>query len=102
MPERIVLEADRLSRHFDVSRPWLQRTLAGETRQTLKAVDEVTFAIPLGTTLSLVGESGCGKSTVARLAVGLYAPSGGSILFEGPASPRGGACRTLGPSRSGV
>ena len=85
MPERVVLEADRLSRYFDVSRPWLQRTLSGEGRQTLKAVDEVTFAIPLGTTLSLVGESGCGKSTVARLAVGLYAPSGGSILFEGQA-----------------
>ncbi len=80
---RVVLEADRLSRHFDVSRPWLQRTLAGEKRQSLKAVDEVSFAIPVGTTLSLVGESGCGKSTVARLAVGLYPPSGGSILFEG-------------------
>ena len=83
MSDRIVLEADRLSRHFDVSRPWLQRTLAGEKRQSLRAVDEVSFAIPLGTTLSLVGESGCGKSTVARLAVGLYPPSSGSILFEG-------------------
>jgi peptide/nickel transport system ATP-binding protein len=81
--DRIVLAADRLSRHFDVSRPWLQRTLAREPRQTLRAVDEVTFAIPLGTTLSLVGESGCGKSTVARLAVGLYPPSAGTILFEG-------------------
>ena len=80
---RIVLEADKLSRSFDVSRPWLQRTLAREPRQTLRAVDEISFAIPLGTTLSLVGESGCGKSTVARLAVGLYPPSGGSIRFEG-------------------
>ena len=80
---RIVLEADRLSRNFDVSRPWLQRTLAREPRQTLRAVDEVSFAIPVGTTLSLVGESGCGKSTVARLAVGLYAPSAGTIRFEG-------------------
>ena len=80
---RVVLEAERLSRTFDVSRPWLQRTLAGEGRQVLRAVDEVTFAIPLGTTLSLVGESGCGKSTVARLAVGLYAPSSGTIRFEG-------------------
>ncbi len=43
----------------------------------------LSFAIPRGTTLSLVGESGCGKSTVARLAVGLYAPSGGEIRFEG-------------------
>jgi peptide/nickel transport system ATP-binding protein len=80
---RIVLAAEHLSRHFDVSRPWLQRTLAHEPRQTLRAVDDVTFAIPVGTTLSLVGESGCGKSTVARLAVGLYPPTSGSILFEG-------------------
>jgi peptide/nickel transport system ATP-binding protein len=80
---RTVLAAEHLSRHFDVSRPWLQRSLAREPRQILRAVDDVTFAIPLGTTLSLVGESGCGKSTVARLAVGLYPPSSGTILFEG-------------------
>ncbi len=43
----------------------------------------MSFAIPKGTTLSLVGESGCGKSTVARLAVGLYPPSPGDIRFEG-------------------
>ena len=83
--DRIVLEAENLSRSFDVSRPWLQRTLARESRQTLRAVDAVSFAIPVGTTLSLVGESGCGKSTVARLAVGLYPPSGGEIRFEGHA-----------------
>jgi len=77
------MAADKVSRTFDVSRPWLTRTLAREPRQTLRAVDEVSFSIPRGTTLSLVGESGCGKSTVARLAVGLYTPSAGSILFEG-------------------
>ncbi len=80
---RVVMEATKVSRHFDVSRPWLARTLAWEGRQTLRAVDEVSFSIPLGTTLSLVGESGCGKSTVARLAVGLYTPTSGQILFEG-------------------
>ena len=78
-----VLQADKVSRSFDVSRPWLQRLLAGEKRQSLRAVDEVSFSIPRGATLSLVGESGCGKSTVARLEVGLYPPSGGTILFEG-------------------
>ncbi len=80
---RTVLEADKVCRYFDVSRSWLARTLAREGRQTLRAVDEVSFAIPLGTTLSLVGESGCGKSTVARLAVGLYAPTAGEMRFEG-------------------
>ena len=80
---RTVLQAEGLSRTFDVSRPWLQRVLGREGRATLRAVDEVSFAIPVGRTLSLVGESGCGKSTVARLAVGLYAPSAGSIRFEG-------------------
>jgi peptide/nickel transport system ATP-binding protein len=78
-----VLEAIDVSRHFDVSRPALQRLLAGEARRTLRAVDGVSFAIPRASTLSLVGESGCGKSTIARLAVGLYAPSGGEIRFEG-------------------
>jgi len=83
MPDPAVLEAAGVSRTFDVSKPWLQRTLSGSPRQVLRAVDDVSFAIPKGRTLSLVGESGCGKSTVARLAVGLYAPSGGEIRFEG-------------------
>jgi len=80
-----VLEAAGVCRYFDVSRPWLQRTLAGQGRQTLRAVDDVSFAIPRGATLSLVGESGCGKSTVARLAVGLYTPTAGNMQFEGVA-----------------
>jgi peptide/nickel transport system ATP-binding protein len=79
----VVLEAIGVSRDFDVSRPWLQRVISREPRRTLRAVDQVSFAIPRGATLSLVGESGCGKSTVARLSVGLYPPSGGEIRFEG-------------------
>ena len=85
MAEDIVLLADQVSRYFDVSRPWLQRTLAREPKQVLRAVDGVSFRGARGSTLSLVGESGCGKSTVARLAVGLYTPSGGEIRFEGEA-----------------
>ena len=81
----VVLEATGVTRLFDVSRPWLQRVLVGEKRRHLRAVDDVSFAIPRGTTLALVGESGCGKSTVARLAVGLYGPSSGDIRFEGQA-----------------
>lgn len=83
MAEDIVLLADKVSRHFDVSRPWLQRTLAREPKMLLRAVDGISFRVARGSTLSLVGESGCGKSTVARLAVGLYTPSGGEIRFEG-------------------
>jgi peptide/nickel transport system ATP-binding protein len=49
----------------------------------LRAVDDVSFAIPAGSTFGLVGESGCGKSTIARMAVGLYQPADGVIRFEG-------------------
>jgi peptide/nickel transport system ATP-binding protein len=83
MAETPILEVDDLARSFDVSRPWLQRVLAGEGKRILRAVDGISFAIPPGTTLSLVGESGCGKSTVARLVVGLYPPSRGRVMFEG-------------------
>ena len=78
-----MLEARDLARHFDVSRPLLQRMIAREGKRTLRAVDGISFAIPKGTTLSLVGESGCGKSTVARLCVGLYGPTAGAVIFDG-------------------
>ncbi len=83
MVDAPVLEAIGVSRSFDVSRPALQRLLAGEGRKSLRAVDDISFRIERGTTLALVGESGCGKSTVARLSVGLYAPSAGTMRFEG-------------------
>jgi len=69
--------------HFDVSKPLLNRVLERAPRRILKAVDGVSFDIPAGQTFSLVGESGCGKSTVARCVVGLYRPTRGSVLFEG-------------------
>jgi peptide/nickel transport system ATP-binding protein len=72
-----------LARDFDVSRPWLNRVLERQPRQYLKAVDGVSFTIRRGETLSLVGESGCGKSTVARLICGLWTPTRGSIVFDG-------------------
>jgi peptide/nickel transport system ATP-binding protein len=82
MPEP-VLRARGLARYFDVSAPWLNRLLERKPRAILKAVDGVDFEIRRGETFSLVGESGCGKSTVARLAVGLYRPSRGRIEFDG-------------------
>ena len=74
---------DDIAKSFDVSEPWLNRLIGGKPRTLLKAVDGVSFEIARGRTLALVGESGCGKSTVARLLVGLYKPSRGHIRFDG-------------------
>jgi peptide/nickel transport system ATP-binding protein len=82
MREQKTLEAVAVSHYFDVSRPLLQRVFAREPRRLLRAVDEVSFTIMPGTTFAMVGESGCGKSAIARLAVGLYEPSDGDMLFE--------------------
>jgi peptide/nickel transport system ATP-binding protein len=78
-----LVEVQDLARYFDVSRPWLNRVIEGQPHQILKAVDGVSFSIKRGETLALVGESGCGKSTVARLICGLYAPTRGKIIFDG-------------------
>ena len=72
-----------LKRYFDVSAPWLVRMIEGKPRQIVMAVDGIDIEIAKGETFSLVGESGCGKSTVARLVVGLYPPTAGSIEFDG-------------------
>ena len=78
----LVLAHD-LAKTFDVSAPWLNRVLEGKPRTLLHAVDGVSFDIEKGKTLALVGESGCGKSTVARLLVGLYEPTRGGLTFDG-------------------
>lgn len=78
-----LVQAHDLAKTFDVSPPWLNRVLEGKPRQLLQAVDGVSFEIERGTTLALVGESGCGKSTVARLLVGLYEPTRGGLTFDG-------------------
>ena len=75
--------ANDLAKTFDVSASWLTRAIERKPRQLLKAVDGVSFQIEKGTTLALVGESGCGKSTVARLLVGLYEPTRGGFTFDG-------------------
>ncbi len=79
----VIVQAERLSKSFDVSPPWLNRMLERKGRSLLRAVDGVTFDIQRGETLALVGESGCGKSTVARLLVGLYTPTAGRVRFFG-------------------
>ncbi|MDH5210554.1 MAG: ATP-binding cassette domain-containing protein [Betaproteobacteria bacterium] len=83
MDSRPLVRLIDAGRDFDVSRPWLNRVLEGAPRRVLRAVDDVSFEVARGETLALVGESGCGKSTVARLIVGLYALSRGRIEFDG-------------------
>lgn len=78
-----MLEVENLTKYFDVSKPMLARAIERLPRQILKAVDGVSFKIEPGKTFSLVGESGCGKSTVAKLIVGLHKPSRGVIRFDG-------------------
>jgi oligopeptide/dipeptide ABC transporter ATP-binding protein len=73
-----VLEVDGLVKHFPVLRGVLRRAVAH-----VKAVDGVSFSIQPGETLCLVGESGCGKSTVARLILRLVEPTRGSITIGG-------------------
>jgi peptide/nickel transport system ATP-binding protein len=78
-----LVQAHDLAKTFDVSVPWLNRMIERRPRQLLHAVDGVSFEIGKGQTLALVGESGCGKSTVARLLVGLYQPTRGGLTFDG-------------------
>ena len=79
----VIVRAGNIAKYFDVSPPWLNRVLEGKRRAILHAVDGVSFEITRGETLALVGESGCGKSTVARLLVGLYKPTFGKVDFFG-------------------
>ena len=78
-----LVQVSDLAKTFDVSAPWLNRVIERKPRQFVHAVDGVSFSIDKGRTLALVGESGCGKSTVARLLVGLYAPTRGRVSFGG-------------------
>jgi peptide/nickel transport system ATP-binding protein len=75
------LRVERLVKTFDVSAPWLNRVVERKPRQILQAVNDISFEVPMGGCLSLVGESGCGKSTVARLVTGLYNADRGEMRF---------------------
>ncbi len=75
------LTVNGLVKTFDVSAPWLNRVVERKPRQFLQAVAGIDFTVPSGGCLSIVGESGCGKSTVARLVTGLFRPSSGEIRF---------------------
>jgi len=73
-----LLEVEGLKKHFVAD-----RSLLGRPTAHIKAVDGVSFQVEAGKTLALVGESGCGKSTVSRLVLRLIEPDAGSIRFDG-------------------
>jgi ABC-type oligopeptide transport system ATPase subunit len=75
----VLLEARNLKKHFPVTRGLLRQKSVG----VVKAVDGVNFTLRQGTTLGLVGESGCGKTTTARLILRLEEVTAGQIFFAG-------------------
>ena len=74
-----LLEVNGLAKHYPVKRGLVMAKTVG----TVRAVDGVSFTLSRGETLALVGESGCGKSTTARLVLRLIEPSAGQVFFEG-------------------
>jgi len=78
----IVLEARQLTKHFPLARG----TILSRHFGTVKAVDGVDFVLRRGETLGLVGESGCGKTTTARLVLSLERPTAGGVYFHGHSS----------------
>lgn len=73
-----LVEVINLVVHFPVNRGWL-----GAAKEFVRAVEDVSFVVAPGETLGVVGESGCGKSTVARALTRLLKPTAGQVLFEG-------------------
>ena len=73
-----LLKVENLITHFDIT-----SGILGNTTHVIPAVDDVSFNINSSQTLSLVGESGCGKSTVARSILKLIQPKSGKIVFKG-------------------
>ncbi|HZJ68802.1 MAG TPA: ABC transporter ATP-binding protein [Candidatus Eisenbacteria bacterium] len=75
-PQDNIVEVKNLKKYFPAG-------IKGGHRQYVKAVDDVSFSIPRGTTMGLVGESGCGKTTVGRTMLRLYPITAGDVYFDG-------------------
>lgn len=90
-PSQPVVQVAGLTRHFDVSAPWLDRVLSRQPRAILTAVSDVALEIAQGEVYGLVGESGSGKSTIGKMLAGLMPPSSGHIDIGGHDPARGGA-----------
>ena len=75
---KYILEVHDLKKYFPI-----KKSLFGKPLVYLKAVDNVSFSVKPGTTIGVVGESGCGKTTLGRTILKLYEPNGGKIFFEG-------------------
>ena len=73
-----LLEVENLKVHFPVDDGWQKRD-----RRVVRAVDGVSFSLLRGEVLAVVGESGCGKTTLGRAIVGLANPTAGTIKFNG-------------------
>ena len=74
----VLLEVRNLKKYFVVG-----KTFFGKPTKYLKAVDDVSFALKKGKTLGIVGESGCGKTTMGRTILRLYDVTGGEVWFDG-------------------
>lgn len=77
-PEEKILEVHHLKKYFPVRRGWFS-----QARTYVRAVDDVSFSVRRGETFGLVGESGCGKTTLGRCILRLVEPTAGSIVFDG-------------------
>ena len=73
---KTLVEVKNLKQYFPITTGFMKTTM-------LKAVDDVSFSIKKGETLGLVGESGCGKTTVGRTLLHLYKPTAGEVIFDG-------------------
>ena len=73
-----IISVRNLSKQFNMEAGFFARN-----KKTVFAVNDVSFDIPRGTTYGIVGESGCGKTTTARLVIRMYKQTGGTILFKG-------------------